>query len=207
MIYLFPVVICISLNLLLLKVISSLNIQKISLNKSSIILICVILTFNAFISMEFGKFLNLYLFKSYSSLFGGVLLLFTGANFLIEHKKITEYKNGYDTSFYYETFSNCRKFFFTPSIIDSNNSKYIELNESIYISIPLCLCTFFIFFAAGTTLINIPFTLLLIFLSTMLVLCTSLSNKINILSNWLDKNCFFSVSIIIIIYGILQILI
>lgn len=202
MLYLSPLLLCISLNLLILKIISSLNMQKISLNKSSIISISIFLTIASFVSMEFGKFINLYLLQSYGTTFGGVLILFIGLNYLTEHTKIVEYKNGYDTSFYYETFSKYRQYFITPNIIDNNNSKYIEINESIYISIPLSLFAFFMFFAAGTTSCNIPFTLFTVFISTALVLCTSFLKKLHVLNTFLNNHCLFIISIILIINGI-----
>lgn len=206
MLYLLPILLCITLNLLILKIIFSLKAKKISLNKSSIISISMFLTLIAFISMELGKFINLYLIKSYSNIFGGVLLSLIGLNYIIEHKKIIEYKNGYDTSFYHETFSKYRKYFFTPSLIDKNNSKDIEINESIYISIPLSLCTFLMFFASGVTLIDIPSTLFLVFISTTLILCTNFLKKLYILNNFLNKYCLLTVSTILILYGILKIL-
>lgn len=207
MLYLSPILLCILLNLLLIQVISSLNMQKISLNKSSIILTSTLFSLVAFISMELGKFINLYLLKSYSSMFGGILLLFIGINYLIEHKKIIEYADGYDTSFYYETFSKYRKYFFTPNIIDFNNSKCIEINESIYISIPLSLCTFLIFFAAGINLDNIPATLFTLFTSTTIILCTNFLKKLYVLNTFFKKYCFLMVSIVLIFYGFLKILI
>lgn len=207
MLYLSPILLCILLNLLLIQVISSLNMQKISLNKSSIILTSTLFSLVAFISMELGKFINLYLLKSYSSMFGGILLLFIGINYLIEHKKIVEYNAGYDTSFYYKTFSQYRKYFFTPDIIDTNNSKCIEINESVYISIPLSFCTFLMFFSAGATLIDIPSTLFLVFVSTTIILCTGFFKKLYVLNAFFKKHCFLIVSTILIIYGIFKILI
>ena len=207
MLYLSPILLCISLNILLLTVTSSLKTQKISLNKSTIISISVFLTLITFISMEFGKFINLYLLKYYSNRFGGVLLSFIGIYYLVEHRKKVEYRNGYDTSFYYETFPKYRRYFFSPKLIDNNNSKCIEINESLYISLPLSLCTLYMFFAAGITLVNIPFTLFLMFVSTSCILCINYFNKSYALNNFLNENCLLIVSIILIADGILEILI
>lgn len=207
MVYLSPILLCISLNILLLTITSSLNIQKISLNKSSIILISLILTLSTFISMELGYFLNFYLLKYYSNMFGGILLAFIGIYYLIEHRKKVEYSNGYDTSFYFKMFPKYRMYFFNPKLIDNNNSKYIELNESIYISITLSLCTIYMFFAAGVTLVNIPFTLFLVFISSSCILCLNYFNKSYILNTFLNKYCLLIVSIILIADGVIEIFI
>lgn len=207
MLYLSPLLICISLNILLLIAASFLNAKKISLNKASVISISIVLTLTIFISMISGKFLSIYLFKCYSSSFGGILLLFIGIFYLMEHKKKTEYNNGLDTSFYYDTFPKCRQLLINPSLIDKNNSNCIEINESLYVSLPLSLYSISIFFAAGVASVDIPITIFLAFISTMLTLSISSYIK-NIYSNNLLKT--YSLAIIgsfLLLTGILEIFI
>ncbi|MDO5518626.1 MAG: hypothetical protein Q4F66_13805 [Clostridium sp.] len=204
MLYLSPILICISLNVLILIAVSSLSKKNISLNKASVISISIILAIANFISMTFGKLLSIYLFKSYSSLFGGVLLLFIGIYYLMEHKKNMEYNHGLDTSFYYDAFPKCRHLLLTPSLIDKNNSNCIEINESIFISLPLSIYSIGIFFAAGIASVSIPVTILLVFISSSLFLSITSYRK-NIYSDSIFKTHSLAIiGALLLITGILE---
>lgn len=203
MLYLLSILICLSSDILLMAASSLLKLKEISLNKASIIFISIILTISSSIFIYLGKLSSTYLFKNYCNIFGGVLLLFIGTYYLIEYKKNLEYNDGFDISFYYDTFPKFRKLINSPSLIDKNCSKCIEINESLYISLPLSIYNSLTFFAVALTPISIAFTILFLFISTLIFLSVASYVK-HITSKYLI-NVFAIIGMILIITGLLEI--
>lgn len=207
MLYLLSILICLSSNILLIVTSSLLKSKGISLNKASIIFISIVLTIASFISIFLGKLSSTYLFKEYSNIFSGVLLLFIGTYYLIEYKKKLEYNNGFDVSFYYETLPKFRKLINDPSIIDRNCSKCIEINESFYISIPLSIYNFSIFFAVGVSPLSIAFIITFLFISTLISLSFISYNPYITTKPLISRNAPAIIGILLIITGLLEIFI
>lgn len=107
-----------AVNLDILKFSFSVRADNSLFSKAKILFICFTASIVTFLSMFIGKIIDIYFTKYLSNIFGAVLLGMVGIAFFVEYLRKKQYRNGYDTSFYYEDFK-CYK-----NIIDFESEEH-----------------------------------------------------------------------------------
>lgn len=121
-------------------------------------------TFVTFLAFCLGKIIDIYFTHSFNNIFGSVLLGFVGIYYFIEYRRIQEYNQGYDTSFYVNNLKKHKNFIELDNpYIDSDSLKNL-----INISIALSLNNIWPSIAAGLANINLPLIILLNFIICIL---------------------------------------
>lgn len=121
-------------------------------------------TFVTFLAFCLGKIIDIYFTHSFNNIFGSVLLGFVGIYYFIEYRRIQEYNQGYDTSFYVNNFKKHKNLMELDNpYIDSDSLKNL-----INISIALSLNNIWPSIAAGLANINLSLIILLNFIICIL---------------------------------------
>ena len=204
MIFLSPILLSISLNLIALTISSSYGIKKIHSYKSSTMLLAILTSIGIFISMYIGK-LILYLFNpELGNIFGGILLSFIGVYFIVEHIRIELKRAGYDTSYYFESSLKYKNILENSNFITSDKSNHIPIKECLNISIVLIFNTFFICFAASITGVSISLSVLFNFFLTLISAYLVYFNSNIYISKWFNKYSNLISGVLLIIWGIVE---
>jgi len=177
-------ILSISSNLDTFTVSVSYGMHKIKLPLSSNLLIAIITSIGTFLSMLFGSFLENILPNSISNFIGGISLVLIGTWLLISSIRNKE----------------------TPNFInaDSNNSRVIELKETIPLAFALTINNLGVGISASITGINIFYSTLFTFIVTSLsiILGSLLGNSF--LGKLLGKYASLASSLLLIILGIYE---
>ncbi|EHJ00183.1 hypothetical protein CDLVIII_3625 [Clostridium sp. DL-VIII] len=171
MIFISSLLLAISSNLEPLSASLSYGIKKINLPKSTIILLSILTSISAFISMHIGKLFLPFFGPQLADIFGAVLLCFIGVSFIIEYIRIEKKRIGYDTSYFYENPFGYRNILDNPIVVDADKSNHIDIKECLNLCLAFSLNNALAFFAGGLTGVNINLSLLFYFLISIISIC------------------------------------
>ena len=204
MIFLSPLLLSISLNLITLTNSSSYGIKKIHSYKSSTMLLAILTSIGTFISMYIGN-LILYLFNpELGNIFGGILLSFIGVYFIVEHIRLETKRAGYDTSYYFESSLKYKNILENSNFITSDKSNHIPIKQCLNISILIMLNTFSVCFAASITGVNISLSVLFNFILTLVIVYLGYFNSNIYISKWFNKYSNLISGVLLIIWGMVE---
>lgn len=134
----------------------SYGIRKVSINPINNILISVISGIGTLLAMLFGKAFLCFISQEYANSIGSSILILFGLYILINLlRKILNCNNKAAGNKNFQSYENTLK---NPEIIDTNNSKTIELKESLPLAIILCLNNIGLGIGASITGLNIILT-------------------------------------------------
>lgn len=168
MIFVSPLLLAISTNIVTLSVFLSYGIKKIHLSKSNTILLSIVTSVSTFFSMYIGKLILPLIDPKVSNIFGAILLSYIGISFIVENIRLEKKRLGYDTSFYYESSFKYKKLLEDSYIINLDNAHNINLRECLALSIALSVNNICTNFAASITGVNLSISVFLNFIISIL---------------------------------------
>lgn len=198
--FLSALLLSIAINIDTLKIsISSKYDNSIRLNLK-VLFASIFTTFITFLSFCFGKIIDVYFTHSLSNIFGSVFIGFLGVYYIVEHIRIKEYNEGYDTSFYVNNFKKQKDLIESDTLYNSSYS----LKNLFNISIALSLNNICASIAASLTNINLSLTLLLNFIICIFfyIIGNFIYSKDFI--KYIKSNHYLITSILLIILSILE---
>lgn len=204
MIFLSSILLAISTSLNALQVSLNLKLKKINLPKFSVLLIAILTSIGALLSMHIGSIILIFFEPKLGNVFGAVLLSFSGIYFICENIRLQKKHKGYDTSYYFESALQYKSIIENPSIVDLDKSSHIDIKECTNLSMAFILNTLCATFAAGITSININFTIFFYFIFSILFLYFGSFNIKPNISNWLIGHINSICGVILIILGIYE---
>ncbi|OCB00015.1 manganese efflux pump [Clostridium beijerinckii] len=205
MIFISPLLLAISTNIVTLSVFLYYGIKKIHLSKSNTILLAIVTSVSTFVSMYIGKLILSLIDPKISNIFGAILLSYIGISFIIEYIRLEKKRLGYDTSFYYESSFKYKNILDNPYILNLNKSHNISLKECLALSAAISLNNIYTNFAASITGVNLSISVFLNFIISILFVYIGYFNRDINLSNLLIKysNCISGSALIA--FGIYEI--
>ncbi|AEF16908.1 sporulation protein YtaF [Thermoanaerobacterium xylanolyticum LX-11] len=136
------------------------GIKKIRIGILSNILIALVSGIGTFLSMSIGLLINRFLPTNISNIVGSLILIMLGLWFILDYYK----KRKTDTF----NFKNNYEILINSKITDMDNSKYIDMKESIILAFGLTINNLGLGIGASITGLNIYFTTLLTIIFSLL---------------------------------------
>lgn len=177
MIFISPLLLAISTNIVTLSVFLSYGIKKIHLSKSNSILLAIVTSASTFVSMYIGKLILPLIDPKVSNIFGAILLSYIGISFIVENIRLEKKRLGYDTSFYYESSFKYKNLLEDSYILNLDNSHNINLRKCLALSISLSVNNICTNFAASITGVNLSISVFLNFIISILFVYIGYFNR------------------------------
>ncbi|MGJ7046110.1 sporulation membrane protein YtaF [Thermoanaerobacterium thermosulfurigenes] len=136
------------------------GIKKIRIGILSNILIALVSGIGTFLSMSIGLLINRFLPTNISNIVGSLILIMLGLWFILDY-----YKKRKTYTF---NFKNNYEILINSKIADTDNSKYIDMKESIILAFGLTINNLGLGIGASITGLNIYFTTLLTIIFSLL---------------------------------------
>lgn len=145
--------------------------KRIYFSKSIILLFSIITSIGMVVFMYAGKLILKLFVPLIGNIFGALCLSLIGVYYIVEYIKITNESDGYDTSYYYESSLEYKKFLNSFSRVDElYNSNIITISNCAKFSIEFSINNILIYISSGITGININLCVFLNFIILLLVL-------------------------------------
>lgn len=168
--------------------------------KFKIFFASIFTTIITFLSLCFGRIIDIYFTQNLSNIFGSVLLGFTGIYYIIEHIRVLKDRQGFDTSHYAENFKEYKNLI----EITKSYTQKISRKHFLDICIALSLNNIWPCIAGSLTSISFPLIILFNFLLCMLfIICGQFITKQSFI-RFISSYHYLITSILLIILSLIE---